>query len=394
MIRSTALPLQQHDTERDPSISVVSSSSSSSLRELRRVLDITWKGTPPTRHCRQQTLVHMSLPDTFVSLFLDDHQRTPLELLSGLPSWSPPSSADSQQVIEPMYSTEDQTSLRELRIAVAVRVSQSLTPSNRLKQAYSDFHWRDIYTQCAQHTTVIPTAPDPRSSASSSARSVDTMADYHVHQFLAACSGDMVEATTLLCDYLYWWSTFGVDDLCAQPVCPFADLASVFHAPRLHGVDQFGRPLLVGTPGAIPVQAFIDLQLPREWSWILQTYLRERIDRLLIDASALRRVRITQFSAIADLSGISLAHGRLLPWATGGSYVAAHFYPETTGAIVVVNAPFFFPLIWKIVQRMVVEHTRKKITVLGSRYQPALNTIVGAAAVPREWGGTCAKCLQ
>jgi hypothetical protein len=220
------------------------------------------------------------------------------------------------------------------------------------------------------------------------------MRDYHVHQFLVSSAWDVAKASILLCDYLYWWDKFGMDDLCSQPVCPFADVAVLFNPPRLHGVDQHGRPLLVGTPGAISVQAFLDLQLPLQWSWILQAYLRERIDRLLIDASARRGARISQFSAIADLSGISLNHRHLLPWAVGGSYLASHFYPETTGCIVVVNAPFFFPLIWKIVKRMVMERTRQKVTVLGLDYQPTLNRLLGAAHVPTEWAGECAQCAE
>ena len=107
------------------------------LRKLEQtVLDTTWKG--PSSHFLT-VLSTMSHFDTSSSRFLDDHERVPLDLLSGLPSWSPPSSAVLEQIVEPIYNTEERESLRELRNAVADKVSQSLTPSKRLKQAYGDF---------------------------------------------------------------------------------------------------------------------------------------------------------------------------------------------------------------------------------------------------------------
>ena len=331
---------------------------------------------------------------------LDEHEHSAFDLLSGLPSWSRPAKEDA--IVEPAYSSDQRQRLTAVRAAVRDRLrTNGLVASEQLKAAYSGFHWRDLYTLCADSTEVTPSTDDPRPTVDgvvdplpAPSRSIDSLADYHVQQFLAASSLDVQRASVQLCDYLYWWSAFGMDDLCAQLVCPFADLATVFHAPRLHGVDQHGRPLLVGTPGAIRVQPFLALRLPRQWSWILQAYLRERIDRLLIDASAQRGLRITQFTAIADLSGISLDHRRLLPWATGGSYVASHFYPETTGCIAVINAPFFFPLVWRLVQRMVAERTRQKVAVLDGQYQPRLNALVGASHVPSEWAGKCAHCSR
>ena len=327
---------------------------------------------------------------------LDEHEHAPYDLLSGLPSWIPPSNV--ADITEAQCSATDIRKLIDIRKRVTDKLRADngrLSPSHELKKAYSDFHWRDIYALCAHHTKIVPT-PDPRvrgaSAPATSSRVTGAMADYRVHQFLVACSRDVVKASEMLCDFLYWWQMFGMDDLCSQPVCPFADVAVLFNPPRLHGVDQHGRPLLVGTPGSISVERFVALKLPLQWSWIVQAYLRERIDHLLIDASARRGVRISQFTAIADLSGISLDHRHLLPWATGGSYLASRFYPETTGCIAVVNAPRFFPLIWAIIKHLVVEHTRQKVTVLSSDYQPALNKLIGAEQVPGEWRGECAQC--
>ncbi len=327
-----------------------------------------------------------------VSSLLAQHEHAPYDLLSGLPSWTPP--ANAALVVEEHYSPADVQRLSAVRARVTDAINEQQAPSKELRKAYKDFHWRDVYAQCSQHTKVVPT-PDPRLGPPASAPSsisVSSLPDYRVHQFLVACSRDVSKAGSMLYDYVHWWRMFGMDDLCAQPVCPFADMVLLFTPPRLHGTDQHGRPLLVGTPGQIDVDTFVALKLPLQWSWIVQAYLRERIDRLLIDASAMHGRRIVQFTAICDLSGITLKHRQLLPWAAGGSFLASRFYPETTGCIAVVNAPGFFPLIWSILKHMVVEHTRQKVTVLSSEYQPALNNLLGAESVPAEWRGQCAQC--
>mmetsp|Transcript_7449 Transcript_7449/g.6371 ORF Transcript_7449/g.6371 Transcript_7449/m.6371 type:complete len:133 (-) Transcript_7449:7-405(-) len=67
-------------------------------------------------------------------------------------------------------------------------------------------------------------------------------------------------------------------------------------------------------------------------------------------------------------------------------------YPEVLGSMFVVNAPFIFTAIWKIVSPMVDPVTRSKITVLGSSYQPTLHSVVDPSQLPDFLGGTCTAC--
>ncbi|KAF4681341.1 cytosolic factor, phosphatidylinositol/phosphatidylcholine transfer protein [Perkinsus olseni] len=72
--------------------------------------------------------------------------------------------------------------------------------------------------------------------------------------------------------------------------------------------------------------------------------------------------------------------------------VANDNYPEVLGTMFVVNAPFIFTAIWKVVSPMVDPITRSKIVVLGSNYKPTLHNVVDPSQLPDFLGGTCTAC--
>jgi len=47
--------------------------------------------------------------------------------------------------------------------------------------------------------------------------------------------------------------------------------------------------------------------------------------------------------------------------------ISAH-YPERAGKLFIVNAPFWFSTIWRVVSPLVDPNTRAKISILGSNY--------------------------
>jgi hypothetical protein len=52
--------------------------------------------------------------------------------------------------------------------------------------------------------------------------------------------------------------------------------------------------------------------------------------------------------------------------------VASDNYPEISGKMFVVNTPMLFTGVWSIVKGFIDEKTRKKITILRSKFQKEL----------------------
>ena len=55
----------------------------------------------------------------------------------------------------------------------------------------------------------------------------------------------------------------------------------------------------------------------------------------------------------------------------------------------IVNAPFIFSAIWAIVKGFIDEKTRKKINIIGGKYQKKLLAAVDAENLPVWLGGEC-----
>jgi len=99
---------------------------------------------------------------------------------------------------------------------------------------------------------------------------------------------------------------------------------------------------------------------------------------------------INQSFVIMDLRGLSLAKWNaqtrdMLKQLTG---ILSDHYPETMGALFIINAPGFFTVIWSVAQVFLDPGTKKKITILGSNYRDRLFEHVDPSNLPTALGGT------
>ena len=52
------------------------------------------------------------------------------------------------------------------------------------------------------------------------------------------------------------------------------------------------------------------------------------------------------------------------------------YYPETTGKLLIINAPFIFSAVYAIIKGWLDERTSKKISIIGSSYQSTLEELI------------------
>ena len=254
--------------------------------------------------------------------------RTAMTMFSGLTRFTPPPS--STPITEPTYTAADLQLIQQLRTDARSQLQQhGVTQPD--PSPLKGVHWRDIYNANRHKTKVVPT-PDPRLAATYQPPAPHTdWPDYLLHQFLVARRRKVDKAARMLLDYVYWWTTFGMDDLCAQPVCPFADEVAAFYPERMHGVDKDGRPFVIGHAGGINLDVYAAVDLPLEAAYIVQAYKRELTRRACLLASARCGRRINNIAVVTDLTGFTLAHRVGIPWVRNQAYIDSNFYPETAG---------------------------------------------------------------
>lgn len=71
------------------------------------------------------------------------------------------------------------------------------------------------------------------------------------------------------------------------------------------------------------------------------------------------------------------------------SKIGSDYYPEIMGQCFIVNAPMLFTGVWAVVKGFIDEKTRKKITIMGGKYQKDLLELVEAENLPEFLGGKC-----
>lgn len=94
--------------------------------------------------------------------------------------------------------------------------------------------------------------------------------------------------------------------------------------------------------------------------------------------------------SVMDMNGIKLGDlaGDNMAFLKKTISYANQHYPERSHAICVVNAPFFFSMLWKIVKPMVHENTQKKVKILTAKETLAgLQEHIDISQIPSFYGG-------
>jgi hypothetical protein len=64
-------------------------------------------------------------------------------------------------------------------------------------------------------------------------------------------------------------------------------------------------------------------------------------------------------------------------------------YPERLHKLIVINAPYFFSIVFAIFKPFIDARTLSKFEVLGSNYMTTLEKVVDKTVIPVEMGGDC-----
>ena len=98
---------------------------------------------------------------------------------------------------------------------------------------------------------------------------------------------------------------------------------------------------------------------------------------------------IDQFVNIVDLAGLTMSHRQCLKYMRTITALDQQYYPESLGKTFVINAPWIFPALWKLVKAMMDPVTAEKVTVLGGNYKDVLRERFELKDLPAEYGGEC-----
>lgn len=206
-------------------------------------------------------------------------------------------------------------------------------------------------------------------------------------RFLRARDYDITKAEPMLREALKWRAEVGADGV-LQTEIPQLDLMKKLVTGSFHKQDKCGRPLYIERTGMIDIPRLVNL-ISQKNRLAGHIFGQEYKLHMIREQGKLLGRTATSFCVIMDLKGLSLFHKQGVDTFKETSEIDKNRYPEILGQLFVVNAPWIFPVLYKLVKGFLDPKTRTKVHVLGSNFKEKLLEYIDEDSLPEEYGGKC-----
>ena len=177
------------------------------------------------------------------------------------------------------------------------------------------------------------------------------------------------------------------------------DLEWAFRTHCAHanfGFDREGRPVYIERTG-LTARALKKMLKSVSKEQVVTRHIRQQeLAFARMQESSARCGRpVTTQTLVYDMAGLSLWPDPAgLALFKDVMHIDATFYPECLGKHFIINAPFIFSAIWRLVRSWLDPVTAGKIVILGSNYQAKLLEVIAPEQLPVEYGGTNSFVLE
>ena len=185
------------------------------------------------------------------------------------------------------------------------------------------------------------------------------------------------------------WSMFQDPARCATPRGALA-LKHGQAIRLLAPTARDGSPVLLWRMGGLDLPGCAREDLIDTLSLRQVAHLEDAIQ--FARAQSNRERRLVRCRVVIDLKGIAIL--RTIPHISTGlkptMKLGTAFFPEITASVTIVNAPFAFETLWKLISIFLNDCIRAKVRIVGSNFADALTThamIDDIAALPKSLGG-------
>jgi hypothetical protein len=205
---------------------------------------------------------------------------------------------------------------------------------------------------------------------------------------------DFTETDKMITNHLAWRKTFDIDK---KAHTSYNDLLGVdlekeilpLYPQGFCGQDKCGRLVYVKLVGKLDVTSLLT-KIDVDTFVNFEVAMMERSKWLNSIQRAKVKHHVEEYFSIIDLDGFGMSMMKPSVWEfmrTIASQLGDN-YPEQNGGMYIINAPWVFKMVWRVVTTFVDAATCAKIKILGSDYKKILLSKVSKDQLPKEYGGT------
>ncbi|KAF8423845.1 putative phosphatidylinositol transporter [Tirmania nivea] len=209
-------------------------------------------------------------------------------------------------------------------------------------------------------------------------------------RFLRARKFDLYLSKHMFIDCEKWRKEFHVDDIVKNFV--YVEKPEVFkYYPQFyHKTDKDGRPVYIEKLGKIDLTAMYKITTAERMLQNLVLEYERLADPRLPACSRKTGQLIETCCTVMDLKGVGLTSiSSVYSYIKSASAISQNYYPERLGKLYIINAPWGFSSVFKIVKGFLDPVTVDKIHILGSGYAPELLAQIPKENLPKDFGGEC-----
>uniref|UniRef100_A0A7S1C136 CRAL-TRIO domain-containing protein n=1 Tax=Corethron hystrix TaxID=216773 RepID=A0A7S1C136_9STRA len=172
--------------------------------------------------------------------------------------------------------------------------------------------------------------------------------------------------------------------------------------PQLYaGRAKIGCPLHISCPGKLNLDGLqalttIDHMLRFQWHSMVHVFG----GNLRSCAKEFEGFKRYQVVSILDLDGVSISmiNSTVLGIIKRQAHVDSFCFPETLNRLIIVNAPYFFSVTWKIIKGWIDQRTASKIEIISSadksKATARLLELVDEEKLVTDYGGSYASLIE
>ncbi|KAK0238856.1 CRAL-TRIO domain-containing protein [Armillaria nabsnona] len=218
----------------------------------------------------------------------------------------------------------------------------------------------------------------------------ERMDDELMLRFLRARKFDVVAAKKMLHECEQWRKEFGIEEIMKN--FDFKEKRDVdkYYPQYYHKMDKDGRPLYIERLGYLNIKELYRITTQeRQLQRLVYEYEKNYNERLPACSKACGHPVETSCT-ILDLWNVSLSNFyQVKDYVMSASSIGQNRYPESMGKFYIINAPWAFSAVWRIIKPWLDEVTVSKIDIIGSDYKDKLLAQIPAENLPKDFGGLC-----
>mmetsp|Transcript_5712 Transcript_5712/g.10501 ORF Transcript_5712/g.10501 Transcript_5712/m.10501 type:complete len:414 (+) Transcript_5712:90-1331(+) len=165
------------------------------------------------------------------------------------------------------------------------------------------------------------------------------------------------------------------------------DLVNSLFPIVINGHDKEARPVVYERIGIIPAARFAKLVTVDDCRKVHTLFMEDLMAHCREETKKHKRP-IFGVVVIVDLGGgLSMESRHFIPFFKNMGQQDEQNYPEIAHKVFCVNAPFIFPVLYKMVKYFIDPNTREKIEVFSDCPTERLLELIDGSILNHEWGG-------